>query len=557
MESGEIKDTFIMRKFFIIAIAVFTALAVSCNKDINPEQNNPEENTVSIVKSFKVVMPETKAYMGDNSDTGNKLVLFSDGDEITIFANTSGNAYTGTYSISTGEFTTEITEEADAEETNYYAVYPAKYKNNNGNFKDWLFTSGGIIAAQDALNYSNIAAIPNGIDETISVMLAKVNESGALEFRYGCAFLKLQVPAAGIKSISFDTSNKSARYGGRPTYSIENETIISDHQGSQKTITVVSETAFQPGVDYFIPIIPKASSNGIVKITFKTTSESRTIETPSDENNTFYKAKMTPGFIYNLGCPPVSFSPEVVADDVTIEKDDTSGDIDYQIINPAVDGTISVAVNDSYDNTITGLVLSDAVSGKIHFTCDANNTSDIRYANVIITYSYGDTEITTDALIIQKGGSIDYVWDFSSEEWQDALKGSAPNACAEENGNANVSNWSVSYNMLTYTSGSSNGKWSTNGYIQPNGAGSANARVFSFTAPFEGTVSVKVSNTSDSEATDRYVTVSVNGGTPQSIVGGAPSSSPVEVEFTVSNGEIKIYPTGKGLRFYKIEFHSN
>ena len=545
-----------MKKFIIIARSAITALTVSCNKQIEPEQKIDRDNSVSIVKSFKVVIPETKAYLGDNEDTGKKLVKFSDGDKVTLFANTSGNAYIGTYSEIDNMFSTEITEDADAEETLFYAVYPAKYKNNNNNLKDWTFTKGGIIAAQDALNYSNIAAIPNGIDESISVMLAKVNTDGALEFRYGCAFLKMRVAADGIKSISFDTSNKSARYGGRPTYSIENETIISDHQGSQKVITIVSETAFQTGVDYFIPIIPKASSNGIVKITFKTDSESRTIETPSDENNSFYKAKMTPGNIYNLGCPPVSFNPEVNASDVTIEKDATSGELDYQIINPAADGIISATLDNEFANTITNLVLGDALSGKINFTCDANNTSDIRQAKVILTYSYGNTEVTDDALIIQKGGSIDYVWDFSSEGWQNALTESASGACADTNGNTNISNWSVSYDGLTFTCGGSNGKWSTNGYIQPNGAGSANARVFSFSAPVEGRLSVRVSNTSDAEDKERFVTVSVDGASPESIVGGAPTSTPTVVEFNIRAGAVKVYPTGKGLRFYSLEFHS-
>ena len=68
-----------MKKIIIVALAAFAALTVSCNKQIDPEQITPEKETISIKKSFKVVMPETKAYLGTNSDTQKKLVKFSDG----------------------------------------------------------------------------------------------------------------------------------------------------------------------------------------------------------------------------------------------------------------------------------------------------------------------------------------------------------------------------------------------------------------------------------------------------------------------------------------------
>lgn len=538
-----------MKKIIIVALATFAALTVSCNKQIDPEQITPEKETISIKKSFKVVMPETRAYLGDNEDSGKKLVKFADGDLITIFANTSGNSYTGTYDAANNEFSTEITEQADANESVFYAVYPAKYKNNNGNLKDWLFTTGGTVAAQDALNYSKIAAVPNGVDENLAVMLASVNESGDLAFRYGCAFIRMQMPASGIKSISFDTSNKSARYGGRPTYSIDAETIISDHQGSQKIITVVSGTALETGVDYYIPIIPKASSNGIVKITFSTDTESKSIETPSDENNAFYKTKMTPGIIYNLGCPPVSFSPSFSVDDITIEQDATSGEINYTIINPASNGEVSAALDDTYDNSITNLAFDSSVSGKVLFTCDANNTSEIRSAKVILTYSYNDSEsVAEEVLISQKGGSIDYVWNFSQDDWQEQFA---------EYGepNKDITNWNLTYDGLTIVS-TAKSKYNTT-FFQWGGKGSTSDRFAKFSAPLPGTLIVGASNTGDNEDLTRMVTVTVGNNT-QSLAGGYKSSEGSHaVEFSINAGDVYIYPTGNGLRFYSIEFHSN
>ena len=73
-----------------------------------------------------------------------------------------------------------------------------------------------------------------------------------------------------------------------------------------------------------------------------------------------------------------------------------------------------------------------------------------------------------------------------------------------------------------------------------------------------GKLTVYASNTGSSEDLTRMVTVKVGDGEPESLPGGYPSSGgPVAVDFNVTAGTVKIYPTGNGLRFYKIEFHSN
>ena len=56
----------------------------------------------------------------------------------------------------------------------------------------------------------------------------------------------------------------------------------------------------------------------------------------------------------------------------------------------------------------------------------------------------------------------------------------------------------------------------------------------------------------------RMVTVKVGDAEPESLAGGYSSSDgPHQVDFNIGKGTVKIYPTGNGLRFYKIEFHSN
>ena len=154
----------------------------------------------------------------------------------------------------------------------------------------------------------------------------------------------------------------------------------------------------------------------------------------------------------------------------------------------------------------------------------------------------------SDANVIDLNNTDVFTWDFSSAEWQSALAEQAPSA---GEGQA-VAEWSVNYGGLSYTSVKS-GRWSEDGYIQPGGAGSASDRVFAFTAAADGLLKVTVSNTGSTAATDRFVTVS-SGGREVSKVGATPNTEPVVLSFNVKEGDVKVYPTGNALRFYKLEY---
>ena len=150
-----------------------------------------------------------------------------------------------------------------------------------------------------------------------------------------------------------------------------------------------------------------------------------------------------------------------------------------------------------------------------------------------------------------------YSWVFADADWQSALLAQASAACHETNGGSNVADWTVSYNGLTYTSGSKNGRWSQAGWIQTNGAGDLTGRVFTFTVASAGTVRVTGSNTGDAAATDgRGIGVTDASGTLTPIVcpNGAKTDPMVASEFEVQAGNIAVYSTVKGIRFYKIEF---
>ena len=149
----------------------------------------------------------------------------------------------------------------------------------------------------------------------------------------------------------------------------------------------------------------------------------------------------------------------------------------------------------------------------------------------------------TDDNVQDKSSVTSWTWDFSTTEWQDALAEQAPGA----NG-TNQANWSVSLNGLTYTSGSKNGKWSTDGYIQPNGAGSTTERVFSFTAPADGTLKV----TASTPTKDAVRNVCVIGTDSQSV---PTDGSKGELVFSVKEGRVKVYPDA-GIRFWKFVYTS-
>ena len=162
--------------------------------------------------------------------------------------------------------------------------------------------------------------------------------------------------------------------------------------------------------------------------------------------------------------------------------------------------------------------------------------------------------IVYDAL---EGGpaGVDYVWDFSAPEWVDAMTGSGIAA------NTNDSNWNLEVNGLKMIAGGGSIKWNLSGetyFWQPGGAGSDAKRYFEFTTEMAGKLTVYASNTGESEDLTRMVTVKVGDGAEESLPGGYSSKNgAVPVEFNITAGTVKIYATGNGLRFYKIEFHSN
>ena len=246
--------------------------------------------------------------------------------------------------------------------------------------------------------------------------------------------------------------------------------------------------------------------------------------------------EITTGDIDRWEDPSTTVAGNYAGDDFTINGTNSA----FLLVNPATlaaGSVLTVDVTTDDDN----LLISKSV----------NLPQEVVFAeNKVTTLNF----TLTDDNVQDKGSVSTLTWDFSTAEWQAALADQAADACAETNGNNNLANWSVSLAGLTYTSGSKNGKWSTGGYIQPNGGGSTSERVFSFTAPADGVLKVTVSGTSKDGNSGRSVTVNT-GGSETSQEGGTPTSSPTVLSFDVKAGAVKVYPTG-GLRFYKFVYTS-
>lgn len=164
----------------------------------------------------------------------------------------------------------------------------------------------------------------------------------------------------------------------------------------------------------------------------------------------------------------------------------------------------------------------------------------------------GEATLTVDTPpVTPPSGDVSLIWDFADASFD---------AVAATIGTDNSFTSSVEWNGLTIDGGGKtmkmNGSGSSRG-VQPGGAGSETQRYFAFTAPAGGTLTVTSSNTGSSEDMTRMVTVSLDGTVVASQPGGTPTSAPTVTTFDITAaGQVKIYPTGNGLRFYKIEFTS-
>ena len=249
--------------------------------------------------------------------------------------------------------------------------------------------------------------------------------------------------------------------------------------------------------------------------------------------------------------------------DTTYIQPNGAGDKSKRVFtfDAPADGTLVVTAYSAKSGDARGVAVVDVDDKETVKTCDAETALefDVKAGTVYIYPKAGVRFLKIEFTYIAAPAKETYSWDFSTADWQTALANQAPAACHETNNGANVASWTVTCDGLTYTSGSKNGRWSTTGWIQTNGAGDSTGRVFTFTVGKAGTVRVTGSNTGDAVATDGRgigVTDSTGALTPIVNPNGVATNPKTPSEFSVAAGNIAVYSTVKGIRFYKIEFES-
>ena len=231
-----------------------------------------------------------------------------------------------------------------------------------------------------------------------------------------------------------------------------------------------------------------------------------------------------------------------------------SGEMDrYFKFTAPEQGTLKITVSntgssEALDRTVAVTVGTDTQAQPGGFSSNSPQTLEYSVAagEVVITAPQNGLRFYKIEFTYMSGAPavIEYDWDFSTSDWQDALAGLGATG-------ADITNIDLTVNGLLFHSGSKS-KYNTT-YIQFGGKSGDMDRYFKFTAPDQGTLKITVSNTGSGEALDRTVKVTVGDDT-QAQPGGFSSNSPSELEFSVPAGEVVITAPENGLRFYHIYY---
>lgn len=522
-----------MKKICTISLALLGLVAASCQKENQIEELQKE----SVAKIFSASILETKTAPGDGVG-GTIPVVWQDRDAIDVYGYSEETGISSPYKFvlsdgagsTSGTFALEEGQEWSEYDT-YYAMYPSGVQVSG--LPD-TFT----IPRVDT--FDSQSAKEMAYDARFAYMTA-VSVGDKLTFRHGACYFKIQIPVDGITEVGLVFGNNSFQKGSI-VYSAEDGAITSANNGLKDL--AFAEGTFKKDAFYYLCGVPKAGKNSVKSITVNYTynGEIKSIKADTD-------LEPAAGVVYNLGCPPIELGtivPSIKADDITLSNDATSGEIIYEISNPVAESAVTVKLTEGKETTISDFQLGEINETAILFTCSANDSEDLRYAYV--TVSYPDAE-DVEVTITQKGtssseeDSIHYVWDFSSAEWQEAFN------------LANDSALNTTIDGLTLVS--TKQKFGTN-YFQWGGKSNKvgeTDRYAAFMAPSDGTVFVTVSSNGGSESAGRNVTVTHTGGS-DSQFGGVSSNSPTILSFNVKKGQVYINVLEGDLRFYKIEFIS-
>ena len=519
-------------------MAATALMTISCAK----ENIIAEVSVPQIEKTFNVIAPETKTSLIDGVK-----VRWAENDKITVIGVTDENVATlheFTLVSGIGEASGSFTGTIGADETTFYAVYPYSATINLTDSK-YAF-SANYITIKSALP-TTVKAVKDGFDPSLALMVANTDGEGNLSFTHGMAYIKFRVGVDDIASIEFNIPDGSGRLGGRPSFALDGS--FAALQGSQKKVTIAPGAGtFEKGGTYYLPITTLQSNLGTIEITFENTSGSKvTLNTGS----AFASVKPQPGHIYNIGCPPVSFAPEInAANPSKLNNDAKEGSFTFTVDNGDVsDVTVSKTTGDwitSFD--------AATVPGTVTFNCSAN-TGEERTATFTLSIAGGDDVVVTVTQKAAGGGAKEtHNWDFSSfsESEMTTITGLAKDAKATAG-----QTWDFGDGLTMVTNSSS--KWNTQTiseveykWVATGGKYGSSQKYFQFTTEHVGTVTVLyASGGSGSRA------LTVNDGSEHVDTANVSTSTSdlKTVTFTsVAAGTVKLYSNDDNVRIFSIAF---
>ena len=234
--------------------------------------------------------------------------------------------------------------------------------------------------------------------------------------------------------------------------------------------------------------------------------------------------------------------------EITFNSSSTAG----RLIDIFGSNTPYTSPKDLYDYAKRGTLITSLVCDASNRTVSYEVSGDYAYIGI---RSHKDAQYLDEIKITWEEGTpatttSSYVWDFASAEWQAKF---AEVAAV----NTEVNGWNIIYDGLQLVSNTDKSKYWENCFQMVGKAVAVENlivdRYFTFTAPKDGYVLVLASNTGETADETRLVTLQ-NEGTKLEQVGGVSSLTPVNLIYEVKAGNVTIYPTGGGLRFYKILF---
>ncbi|MBO4476617.1 MAG: hypothetical protein J5737_07855 [Bacteroidales bacterium] len=393
-----------MKKIIAFTIAALTLLAVSCTKETTPQSNR------LVKKTFTVIAPETT-----KTELSGLDVLWSDTDTLNVIAKGSGNQYE--FLLSSGEGTKTATfsgsiDQADAEETEFYAVYP--------NIKLYTALTASATTLELKKAYASVnqpaLAVENGFDPHIGIMTA-VLDNGNFAFRHAVAYLKLTIGNDNIKSIKISSSG-GARIFGRVQVSIESgaPTACNGASSSTNFINLAPKTGtFVKDSFYLVPITIKPN-NSLGSITLLATD---TNDVEAELTHSFSSLIPQAGKIYNIGTPVFDFStaPKLTLNKsmVQVEADAATGltiSGAYTIKNCA-DADVTV----TYDGTT--VTAASIASGTVTYSV-SENTGEAREGWIGLNLAGEEVQkITVSQKKRATSASTEYVWNFTTDHKSD------------------------------------------------------------------------------------------------------------------------------------------